>query len=84
VITSAVFLLSNVRYTLAPSLTVNAVAELSDTAMLMSVPSALIESRAMLPTLVMLLSPTLKAPDSVIIPVESAIVAAVVPSAADS
>ena len=39
-----------------PCLIVNAVAELSDTATLMSVPSALIESRAMSPTLVMALS----------------------------
>ena len=38
---------------------VNAVAELSDTATFISVPSALIESRAISPTLVILLSPKL-------------------------
>ena len=42
-----------------PCLIVNAVAELSDTATFMSVPSALIESTAMSPTLVILLSPKL-------------------------
>ena len=45
---------------------VNAVAELSDTAIFISVPSALIESRAISPTLVILLSPKLRLSQNVL------------------
>ena len=52
---------STIRYASDPCLIVNAVAELSVTATLISVSSAEIESRAISPTLVILPSPTLSA-----------------------
>ena len=56
---SLLLAVSTIRYASDPCLIVNAVAELSVTATLISVSSAEIESRAISPTLVILPSPTL-------------------------